>query len=560
MDVSHPLPEVTELLSQMMAHRGRVVRQIAGAPRAAMSAALSQSHAAPLASLTDAQVPKSRPRLRQWLEKSVSSSFFLKTVYESVTPWGREDLRHRETVEAFERQVRERQETLKEERARSAMATTREDLKFLDQTDRQLMAAMVRKGYFTVQPTIRNLQMADSDLGPMAYALPGSDGLIYLVGDKLGDYYDGLPRGPRAQKELADRVSEGELPMGLKEHDHQVYTRWYVLFHEVAHCEFRHLLAPFEPTPGSMPTSQRDAINNWITGPLRVTSNDAATLLNENHSDALATMLLLEATGHNPKAYAAIQARIDERRQTREQAERYTLSCVAKGAELGGRMACVHATDWAMERVLTNVNEWRGQPPKALRALARRYASDGLLDFLDTERHLDGKPIGAILAANVIPPEPQRQALLNHLGLMALSYVHGGEPTGWLKEHPHHPAARVIQDAWRAALPAVRKLLAEPSHSFPEAGHTLADGCRKFEAQAVAALNECLERATRTALSPASRNVQAMERSFAVQRELVQQGLGLPVSMPDQLALDAWRQHRAKISASMPSAGGAKIH
>ena len=550
MELVQSFPEVPKLLTEMLAHRGRVVRQIAGAPLAAMNAALAQSHVLPGNSLTGVEASPS-PWLRQWLDTAAQKSFFWKDIYETFLPWGQDNARRRHAQERAERQTRSLIERLKEDRAQSVMAMTLEDTAFLDKTDRELLSVMVRQGYLQAMPHHRNLRSLDLTSGPVAYSMPGAPGHTRLVGDRLGDFYNSLPLSAEGQKALADKVSQGHAPVSLTDHVHQVYTRWYILFHEVAHCEFRRLEEPFQPTPGAITPDQCRALNRWVTGSARVTSLDAATLLNENHSDVLASMLLLEATNHDPRAIRALRARIEERRETRKKGDITTIDALGKGVVLGGRFACVHASEWAMERVLNNVSEWKGKPPEQIRALALRYASDGLLDFVHPERTLAGKPIGAILAANLLPPIPQVSALLEHLEAMVMSYAHGGDPVGWLKAQPDHPATDVLAQAWSHALPVVRKSLSEDlpgNHGLPI---TVGDGLRRFDSRAFEVVRKFLNEVAPQCLNPELPQVQRMNKAFATDYEQIQQGLGLNPSPATQLSVEEWRSVRS--NPSMPA-------
>ena len=545
MEPTPSFPDVPQLLAQMLAHRGRVVRQIAGAPVAAMNAALAQPQPRLASPPPVFATAPAEPGLRRWLDAAAEQSFVLRGLYEALVPWGREKVQRRKEEEQAQQREQSLVEQVKEAHVRSAMEVTPEDIAFLDQSDRALLSGLVKRGYLKAMPHHKNVTALELPRGPTAFPLHGTAGHVRLVGDRLGNYYDALPFDSKNQKDLADQLQKGVVPGPLADGAHQVYTRWYILLHEAAHCDFRHFRAPFEPTPGTLPQAQCDAINRWLTGSARVTSSDAATLLNENHSDVLSSMLLLEATNHDPKAYQALEARLAERQQTREEGERYTLTSLSRGAALGGQFACVHSTDWAMRRALDRVEEWKGKPPEEVRALARRYASDGLLDLISPTRTLDGKGVGAILAANMLPPEPQQSALMGHLMDMVLAYAHGGDPLGWLKEQADHPVAEVLTHAWETALPSLRKTLSQPLPNHPDVTMTLGEACRRFDARGFAPIHRTMEEATTAALALSDPKVQRMLEAFSADYPLLQKALGLEPSPATQWSVEQWRSARA---------------
>ena len=552
MELNQSFPEVPQLLAEMLAHRGRVVRQIAGAPVAAMNAAMLQSQTNLTAPAPVFAAEPSSAGLRRWLDTAAEQSFVLRGVYETIVPWGRENAQRRKEEEQAQQRERSLVEQVKEAHVRSAMEVTPEDLAFLDQSDHALLAGLVKRGYLKLMPHHKNVTALELPRGPTAFPLHGTAGHVRLVGDRLGNYYDALPFDSKNQKDLADQLHQGAAPGRLADDVHQVYTRWYILLHEAAHCDYRHFSAPFEPTPGILPQAQCDALNRWVTGSARVTSSDAATLLNENHSDVLSSMLLLEATNHDPKAYQALEERVAERQQTREERERYTLASLSRGAALGGQFACVHSTDLAMRRALDRVEEWKGKPPEELRALARRYASDGLLDLVSPTRTLDGKLIGAVLAANMLPPEPQQSTLMDHLMDMVLAYAHGGDPLGWLKEQADHPVAAVLTNAWESALPALRKTLSQPLPNHPDVTMTLGEACRRFDARGFASIHRTMAEATSAALSPSDPRVQRMFEAFTADYPLIQQALGLEPSPATQWSVEQWRNARTPAASPPP--------
>lgn len=541
-------PEVAPLLQALVDHRQTVVRQLSGIPMASLKAAMEKQ--VPLPEVP--AVPVSA--LRAWVETQVEPRFFLRTMYEALTPWGREALLQKERQDLKQRQenqVRSLAEHLGIVQMGEASVLPMEEAAFLNANDKALIKALVDRGYFSAMPHNRNVGRREGHGGPLAYPMPGLAGQTVMVSDRLGDYFDGMPTNSHQLWDTVNDANKGLYPDCFINHEEQIYTRWFVLLHETAHCQFQHITHPFAPSEGRVSPEQAAALDRWLVGPLAVGSRNGRTLLDENHSDVLAAMLLLEATGHDPKALQALQRRLKDRRIVREQADKETLEAIGQGRSLAGQFACVHATDFALERTLADVKEWKGSSPERLRALACQYASDGLLDFLDASRQVPtGENVGTALANNFLPPEPQEGAFFDHLTKMVWSYAFGGKPLESL-DHQSNPAmAAVLAALWEEVLPSLRKELSKDMPNAHVPGQTIGGALRGLYPEAMMELDQFLvKQQTQIGLmrQPCFEEIRA---AFHADIALLQEALGLPVAPVTQLSINEWRTSR---EAGLPS-------
>ena len=455
-----PFEEVQPVLEAMVSHRRRVVAQIAGTPSMALNAALNHGFTELI--LDDPLTPPA-PAWRAWIEKRAADSFIKNELYKILVPWGREEAEARERA-AYRKK---RAESWKDEaEAKIAEEQTRpgvKDQEFLVDQDRAFLEGLVTRGGLLSRPKLHSFELKSQ--GPFAMTPLLSQGWVVMPSDRLGDYVGNLSSLPKeAFATLSKKIHEARPP----EHDKfSIYRRWKVLIHEVAHCDYAQIADPFRPTlPGWKPEAS-EAVNRWITGKPATGSRQASTLLNENHSDALAAMLLLEATGHDPEALRVVQVTLEDRYRTRDHLE--VLGKKGPMRERGG-FVNVHATEWTLKRVLDDIENWKGLPPSQLREKALEYASNGLVDFLNPQRKLsNGKTIGNDHIRNFLASEPTSRRLLTPIGMASVSHALGEDVQTWLGAlPPSSPSTAVIQKGFAQVLPALEAALDQPLYEGSE--------------------------------------------------------------------------------------------
>lgn len=435
-------PHLAAVLDDLIAHRKRVVVQIAGAPLAALRAAAGT----PAMQATLAARPTPETGVRRRLRGALDA--FARRAFGGgwARAWESEETRAgHQARAAYDQAVLEHVDP--------ATLMDAADARFLASTDARLLAALAAQGYLPPPPQIHARQLAVGEAGPTAFAAPGVPGVVTMATDRLGGLLDALPTSPRHRVALAEEASEGRVPGFFGEHERQVFDRWFGVIHEAAHCAFAQIGTPFAPSPDRCSPAATKAVNRWVTGRLHAGVPGLSQALNEAHSDALAAMLLLEATDHHPQARLVVEEWRVERQKNRE-ADEYA----------GGLPT--HPTEWTLERVLAQPDEWRGQPPAALRALALRYASDGWLEMVHPDRVLpDGEPQGTRLIASLLPSGLLADGLADALESMAWSHAWGGRPRAWLEaelgSHPLYPVARRV---WERLEPQLEAVLACPAH------------------------------------------------------------------------------------------------
>lgn len=549
LDVNPPnssLAGVSGAFANMVKHRQRVVRQIAGAPVQALSAFARTN---PGAAETDLNTPATTTAglMRAWLKDRAQDNFLARAIYDS-SAWGRED-RDRE----YERRVADRQDaqekhTLARDAAAQSMEFVVEDMEWLDKQDHDLLRALVNRGYLTAMPQHRSVHHSFFEQGPHARTAPGTAGTAVLPGDRMGSLLDLLPEDPGARLEVALKLSRGEEDMGMTDHAKAIYERWYVLLHEVGHCEYSRLETPFQPSPGRTGEAHAAAVNRWMVGPLGVASPGTYNLLNEAHSDALAAMVLLEATNHDPRAMAVLEEQMEGRRVALEWSDGEMIKQAANNDLTKGDFASVHAaTKIALAHVLENVEQWKGKPADQIRQLAQQYASDGFMDYLNPSRTLeDGTPIGTILADNAVPDAPLLNTLVGRCEYLTATYVRNADPVSWLNGHADHPAAAMLLQTWANALPDLQKALASP---FMEGSEVpLVEGVYRGDFAARGAVSQVISRSASPAMDPDGPAYQAVRQAFDQELPLLREALR-SCRRPKSVA--QWRQSRLEGDTSV---------
>lgn len=444
--------DVLPLLRAMVGHRQRVVRQIAGVPLAAQAAlSAASSFDSKTSSSPDKQVPSSDASgWKGWLQQRAAQSSFLQTLYEELTPSGRRARRLRNEEEDARYHEAMKARATQGARLWEAFQVAQEDLKFLSRTDAQLISVLREKGYFSASPSILAASSQDNDDSPVAHVSPGAQGTVIMVGDRMGDYLDPTlnpvasgPDYPDPKTQLANRWAQGETP---DNHVEKVYERWMVLFHEVAHCESGLSPAPFQPSDHQVNESGVRALNNQAFGALASSSWRTQKLLDENFADAHAAMVLLEATGHDPRARSVLEKFYEQRKAVREKGDMEFLDNELSEDRRIGEFDVIHATDFTLRRVLDSAEEWKGLPPEQVRDRARSFASDGLMDFLEPSRQtIDGRTVGRSLAKNLVPQGYDPNQTRRLLAWMVRSEAVGGNPSAWLdSQDPSHPSYPVL--------------------------------------------------------------------------------------------------------------------
>ena len=450
-------PHLTQdLLEEMVHFRERVVRQVANGPVAA-AAALLDSEPQPT------HIPASPLRAR--LAKTMARNSWMQSMYESFTPWGVQERRGREQDiqrQNDHRAARERAEWEARFEAKRAMRPSGEELDFLLQSDLEIAGRMFGAGYFS-SPLIIEAIAAHGDAGPAAFVDPGGNVKVQMVGDRLGDYFNQTPTGD-ALIGHAQQWAAGNVPQN---HVEQVFLRWLVLFHEMAHCEYRQHQAPFVPSHGDIPVDAREKMNDWVYGELGMVPRGASVMLEENYVDTYAAMALLEATDHDPRAVKVLEDFALRRESARKMGEEALLS-QDPSRQPDGRFPVVHNTDFSLRRVLASADSWRGRPPHELKNLATQIASDGLVDFMDPSRVMEmpdgsSQSIGNAVRAHLLPETYDPTSYRDLLTRMAESHSRGGDIGKWLEQLPSsHPATGMLRESWGQLQPSLDALLESP--------------------------------------------------------------------------------------------------
>lgn len=488
--MSFDAPTVEQLISIMLEHRKGIVRQVAGVPR---HAALALAQARGGVGLTQEQLEPSTQAnwVKAYLRQMAEKSTLVERLYQA-TSWGREDEQARsekhKQAKALE-QMRRQLEDTRDLMLGQVVSFAPQDQERLELVDRKILNNMRQKGYFDVVPTIAQHGHYGLDAYPWALPIHGNKGKIFMVSDRFGDFPSQLPETREEQVILAEQWEKGDTPTD-EEHIRQIYRRWFVLFHETAHCQYGVPKAPFQPTYGTVSPSIINLINDYCVGALACSDENCQNLLNENHSDVYATMLVLEASGHDPLAYEAVEHFLRERIADQATTDKELIKAHEKGKLRG--FPDHHCTQWAMARVLDNVSHWKGKDPQTLRQLAITYASDGLVDFLARE---DDPRLGQIIRHRFFPEGANTKTLNKTLMWLVSCYCQNGDVQGWFEQQDkNHPVYPIIKQSWDKLRPQLRTILAKEMEHAPWVGATIADGMKHLITESFQQVSELMER------------------------------------------------------------------
>ena len=494
---NEPNPEVSQLVDSLVEHRQRVVQQVAGVPLASLKAlAATRPHFAsdlvadnPALAGMVAEASPQRSAFRHWLETQVKKSFVAQTFYESSTAWGRENARLAQQREEERLSTPESlgsaQKTLEADiRARvdQAMAWTRDERRFLADTDAQILSRLVQLGHFENPPVLVYPTISQADKGPSAISeVGGAVGMVSMPSDRMGDFFHPLvpPAELGIAHEVAHQWAAGDEPDRLM-HVERVYDRWLTLFHEVAHCQESHSPNPLQPSAHPMDAESVAAINDWMVGGLAlVPRKSAEEMLDECNADVRAAMMLLEVTNHDPVAMKVVQNFQKVRIRDRFDTDMEVVEDLAAGKELGrGALRDPHATDFAVKRALRHIDLWKGMDAQSLKRAAQTFASDGFLDYLSPTRGLKHqKPFGLVAAETIIPHKIEAKDLLERLERLAHSHASTpGSVEKWFStQNAQHPTYALLKQSWDSLRPGIDEILApSPAEGKPANSHTKA--------------------------------------------------------------------------------------
>lgn len=343
----------------------------------------------------------------------------------------------------------------------------REDGDIFGKVDRVLVDDMVRQGFISHPHAVKQVDQNETGLGPHALPLPGGAGTVVMASNRLGEF-EANPNLPAEPDEIARQWSGRD---GTK----KVYERWFILFHELAHCDYPSLPNPFRPTPGRHDRKFVQAMNRWLFGPLGPASYSTRSLLNEGHSDALAAMVLIRVSQGDPRAVEVVE----EMMRARIRSERKVAAKIAKnlhkGAHQRGDFVDEHCTGAVLYKLLKERERWESASPGEVRDFALQYASDGLLERFSVPHPL-GKfypglspelkdvPVSKILSEILVTPMPNASRLVP--AMFGLWYIEGsGESAkAWLStQDQKHPLLPIITQAFedsqvRSCIPKAREI------------------------------------------------------------------------------------------------------
>lgn len=471
------MSHIEKLLEQMIDHRKRVVMQVSGVPQRAL---LAVGYGSAPSHPDISEDPIKPAGWIAWMEERARHSTLLGVLYENMTPWGREKKRiESEQMRMAQEKSRKLNEAeiLERDLIIDAVAWTDQDKEVLDRIDTGLINSLVNKGYFDQVPNIINRSIDLFGGSPSAIVPMEAQGIVRMNSDRMGDYFSAFPEGTQGKALLAKQWSRGEVP-DRQEHVYSVYMRWFILLHETTHCLYGKPSSPFDPTPGVLDEETVGLVNRWIVGGLGTAGAAARELLDENHSDVYAVMLLLEQTDHDPVARKVVNDILEVRRKGQQEADRELIE--QKDWPEKGGIVDTHCTCWALERAMENVDQWRGASPERLREMARRYASDGFVDLVDPKRTLMGENVGKLTLERVVPGSLKQKDLTKLIVMMAYSYSLNGHPERWLeKQDKTHPLHAMVRQSWEEFFPKLRQLLAQDLKEDRYPGLTVADAVRR---------------------------------------------------------------------------------
>lgn len=152
-----------------------------------------------------------------------------------------------------------------------------------------------------------------------------------------------------------------------------VLYRQTALLHEASHCQIGKVGDPLRGT-GLAPSAEA-WLNQWVLGPSAV-ANPFSAQLNESGADSLGIIQMLAQQNFSPASIEEARRWRDARRQARQLLER-------TGAPWSNDP---HTTDFALTRLLDNLDQVRHADPSTYEDLALRFASQGFMDWIRPSR------------------------------------------------------------------------------------------------------------------------------------------------------------------------------
>lgn len=464
-------------MEEMVNHQRRVVRQIAGAPYAAVKAAgLSMGEANKMGLLEP-----SSPSTNTYDQAKGPAGASLKGISkwlnagrQAVSTFQRELL-----LDRSEKKIRGFHQELMNQ-ANQVMVSSEEDLEFLSSVDRRLIQEMVSRGFMRRLPEIKTLESSATEQGPHAVTGYSLEGQVNIVGDRLGNVLHMLPDDAVDKANVANSARSTFSSM---DHGKCTLERWFALLHEASHCEYAVTAQRFCPSGNKMDPQAIQDMNDWVFGVLSPSSNAAKSLLSEAQADALGAIMLLEATNHAPESKEVLEAWHRRRSLARQESDALAARSWAENpGESPGKVHIYGGNEWVLRKVLDSSEEWRGLPPEDLKRKALEIASDGVLEYLDVNRKSpDGQPVGLASSMSLVNEAGISPGYIKAVAVN-LSFVKAGYTPGtgeWLSESgkplPYVSAATSFNDALGSRIdevldsPVPEQYRRENIHTFRDA-------------------------------------------------------------------------------------------
>lgn len=430
----------SSLLQEMMSHRKAVLRQVAGTPSAAVLAAA----ASPSSSTEFEPNPKTAsptrpsPAALGWLERMKESAL----VSGIAGVWSRTFGEGRELMN----------------RSLEALDWSPEDHEFFHGHDNKMVQALAQAGYLRLTPRVEVAPAHQSEVGPSARSGWDNDQWVVMPSDRIGDLHlidhDDRAKGKKLARHMVSTLDSPE-------HTKAAYRRWHTLFHEAAHCDYQHSysISPLRPSPGLLPQQAVEAMNHWACDRISASHRSGFLVLNENHSDVFATMMLLEASDHDPRAMEVIQEKMT-RRMGISNLVNERFSYQAEKLPPSDMWIEHAAIPLAVKRALDNVEQWRGRPPEEIREHALRFASDGLLDYLHPSRPnpdpVSNGRMGRVMIDHFMPSQINAVRVKRFIAHELMNSATRGADHSQLGHVPESSPMRPLFDAtWERLAPKV---------------------------------------------------------------------------------------------------------
>lgn len=368
---------------------------------------------------------------------------------------------------------------LRAERARKArwqvdggVTKTPGERAFLEATDQLLLNLLEEEGFLTTAPQVIQDDGNYNLPGCAAIQEGGSARRILMVSDERGNH-------PHVVTEPGKKSA---------------LDRCRVLLHEAAHCEFDRFRAPFQPEDNDLPIEAIDAFNHWVFKPFFAHREDHRSVLEESFCDCYGGMMLLKVTNFDLEAFAILQSLIEKRQSRREEVEaKVNPDRCRKAWRLLSPMP-THSTDFALRRMMEDVDNWKDLTPQQMQDKAKAYASDGFMDVINPERlNSRGARVGEYFRDGVINPSLGREDMMSLLSFNAylftvigLAGMEGNEiPTRqWLDTHLHsHPMQETTLRTLAELLPQCRDF-------YQAAGPNFVEALRRNQPEAVCATSK----------------------------------------------------------------------